>query len=162
MTEIVPTRSPNPARMTAMASMRSLTLPPDDAGTPVRRGHPNLSVRVALTCAGVIVFGLAVLAGWLGWGTWRSHQAQQQRELFLQVGRQAALNLTTISYTEADADVQRVLDMATGHFQTISRRGRPNSSTPSNKRSRNRKAPSPRQAWNQSRQTRPRYWSPCR
>jgi Mce-associated membrane protein len=32
------------------------------------------------------------------------------------VGRQGALNLTTISYTEADADVARILDSATGTF----------------------------------------------
>ncbi len=34
----------------------------------------------------------------------------------MQVARQGALNLTTISYTEADADVQRILDSATGRF----------------------------------------------
>ena len=36
--------------------------------------------------------------------------------MFLQVGRQAALNLTTIDFEHADEDVQRVLDSSTGTF----------------------------------------------
>jgi Mce-associated membrane protein len=32
------------------------------------------------------------------------------------VGRQAALNLTTISYTAVDADVRRIVDSSTGTF----------------------------------------------
>src|SRR5262249_4401902 len=35
---------------------------------------------------------------------------------FLQVGRQGALNLTTIDWQHADGDVQRILDSATGTF----------------------------------------------
>jgi Mce-associated membrane protein len=63
-----------------------------------------------------MVLALAGLVGWLGWQTYQSHQQQLQRALFLQVGRQGALNLTTISYTEADADVQRILNSSTGTF----------------------------------------------
>src|SRR5262249_12015160 len=54
--------------------------------------------------------------GWLGYRAYESRQAQAQRSLFLEVGRQSALNLTTISYTEADADVQRILNSATAPF----------------------------------------------
>jgi Mce-associated membrane protein len=36
--------------------------------------------------------------------------------LFLQVGRQGALNLTTIDWQHAEGDVQRILDSATGTF----------------------------------------------
>jgi len=36
--------------------------------------------------------------------------------VFLQEGRQAAINLTTINYTQADTDVARILDAATGTF----------------------------------------------
>jgi Mce-associated membrane protein len=64
----------------------------------------------------VTVLALAGLVGWLGYPAYESHRAQQQRNLFVQVGRQAAINLTTISFTEADADVQRILDSATGAF----------------------------------------------
>jgi Mce-associated membrane protein len=34
----------------------------------------------------------------------------------VQVARQTAINLTTIDYTEVDADIKRVLDSATGAF----------------------------------------------
>jgi Mce-associated membrane protein len=63
-----------------------------------------------------MVLALAGLAGWLGWQAYQSHQYDAQRALLLEVGRQGALNLTTISYTEADADVQRILDSSTGTF----------------------------------------------
>ena len=34
----------------------------------------------------------------------------------MQVARQAAVNLTTVNYTEVDADIQRILNSATGAF----------------------------------------------
>ena len=56
------------------------------------------------------------LCGWLGFRAYESHKAADERNLFLQVGRQAALNLTTIDFEHADEDVQRVLDSSTGTF----------------------------------------------
>ena len=47
---------------------------------------------------------------------YQAHQAQEQRKLFLQAGRQGALNLTTIDWEHADGDVQRILGSATGTF----------------------------------------------
>jgi Mce-associated membrane protein len=74
----------------------------------------------------VTVVALGGLAGWLGYRAYQSHKAQQQRELFLQVGRQGALNLTTIDWHEADTDVQRILDSATGTFyDDFSKRSQP-------------------------------------
>jgi Mce-associated membrane protein len=64
----------------------------------------------------VLVVALAGLTGWLGFRTYQSHKADEQHKLFLQVGRQGALNLTTIDFEHADADVQRILDSATGTF----------------------------------------------
>ena len=63
-----------------------------------------------------VVVGLAALVGWLGFRTQQSHQAQAQRNQFVQAARQGALNLTTIDWQRADADVQRILDSATGGF----------------------------------------------
>jgi Mce-associated membrane protein len=69
------------------------------------------------TIAGLVaVVVLAGLTGWLGFRAYKSHQADEQRKLFLEVGRQGALNLTTIDWQRADADVQRILDSATGQF----------------------------------------------
>ncbi|MCV6973922.1 mammalian cell entry protein [Mycobacterium bourgelatii] len=59
---------------------------------------------------------MAMLLGWLGFRVEQAHQAQAQRSEFLQAARQGALNLTTIDWRHADADVRRVLDGATGDF----------------------------------------------
>jgi Mce-associated membrane protein len=63
-----------------------------------------------------VVVALAGLVGWFGVRANHSHQAQAQRNLYLQVAKQGALNLTTIDWQHADADVHRILDGATGEF----------------------------------------------
>jgi Mce-associated membrane protein len=74
-------------------------------------------VGSALVAGALLVTTLAGLAGWLGYRAYERHEAQTQRDLFVQTARQGAVNLTTINYTEADADVQRILDLATGAFR---------------------------------------------
>lgn len=74
-------------------------------------------IGTALVASATIVATLAGLAGWLGHRAYEKREAQAQRNLFVQVARQAAVNLTTINYTEIDADVQRILDAATGAFR---------------------------------------------
>jgi len=74
-------------------------------------------VGSALVTSAVIVATLSGLAGWLGYRAYQKHDAQVQRDLFVQTARQGAVNLTTINYTEVDADVQRILDLATGAFR---------------------------------------------
>jgi Mce-associated membrane protein len=116
----------------AAAPDGELTKPTDDTGAddveqyddataaeeaPEELPRPPVShVKVALVAGLVGVLALAGLTGWLGYRTYESHQAEQQRNLFLQVGRQGALNLTTINHESAEADVQRILDSATGTF----------------------------------------------
>ena len=73
-------------------------------------------VRLALIAGLVAVLALAGLAGWMGYRGYNAYKADEQRKLFLQVGRQGALNLTTIDWQHAEADVQRVLDSSTGTF----------------------------------------------
>lgn len=73
-------------------------------------------VRLALAVGLASVVALAALCGWLGYRAHQSHQAEQLRALLVQVGKQGAVNLTTIDYERADADVQRILDSATGEF----------------------------------------------
>jgi len=104
---------------------------PDDEdasdGDPVKSVGPRKRlVRVAILVGLIMVTAVTTLAGWLAWRTHELHQVQAQRQLFLQVGRQGALNLTTIDYQHADADVQRVLDSATGTFyDDFSKRSKP-------------------------------------
>jgi len=86
----------------------------DSEAAPAKQ--PMSHVRLATIAGLVLVVALAGLAGWLGFRTYQSHQADEQQKLFLSVGRQGALNLTTIDWQHADADVQRILDSATGTF----------------------------------------------
>jgi Mce-associated membrane protein len=88
--------------------------PEEEAAAPAK---PRMSHLRLATIAGLVaVVALAALSGWLGFRTYQSHQAEEQRNLFLQVGRQGALNLTSIDWEHAEADVQRILDSATGTF----------------------------------------------
>lgn len=88
----------------------------------LRRSH----VRQALVVGLAAVTALAALAGWVGFRAYQSHSADQQRSLFLQVGRQGAINLTTIDWQRADTDVQRILKSATGSFfDDFSKRSQP-------------------------------------
>lgn len=84
------------------------------ADTPVGQRHSG--IRLALAVGLAAVLASAGLCGWLGYRAYQAQHVERQRALFVQVGRQAALNLTTINYAEADADVQRILDSATGNF----------------------------------------------
>ncbi len=66
--------------------------------------------------AALLALGLVGGLGWLGWSVYQQQQAEQKRDVFVQVGRQAAINLTTIDFEDAEAGVQRILDSATGTF----------------------------------------------
>jgi len=95
-----------------------------DETAPV--GQSTSHARLATTVGLVVVVGLTALVGWLGLTAYRQHQAQEQRQLFVEVGRQGALNLTTIDWQHAEADVKRVLDSATGTFyEDFSKRQQP-------------------------------------
>lgn len=83
-----------------------------------RRAAPRLSRTAAAVVAGAaIVAALAGLAGWLGYRAYDRHEANTKRDLFVQVARQGAVNLTTINYTQVDADVRRIIDLSTGAFR---------------------------------------------
>ena len=111
------------------ASAEGTTAEVDDAGAEVDDAAaeaedadqapvkiPMSHVRLATILGLAVVVALAGLCGWLGFRTYQSYTAAQERNLYLQVGRQAALNLTTIDFEHADEDVQRVLDSSTGTF----------------------------------------------
>jgi Mce-associated membrane protein len=83
-------------------------------------------VRLAMVAGSVLVLSFGALAGWFGWQLHQSQQVREQRQMLVQVGRQGALNLTTIDWEHADADIQRILDSATGTFyEDFSHRSKP-------------------------------------
>lgn len=89
----------------------------DEANETGEAGPADRSpVRKALLAGLALVVVLAAVTGWFGYQAYRSDQDTKERNLFLEVGRQAAQNPTTIDWERADADVQRVLDVATGTF----------------------------------------------
>jgi Mce-associated membrane protein len=87
-----------------------------DQGTdkPARQWFSGTRGLIAASVAAILA--LLGVAGWLGYRVHEDHQEQAQRNLYVQVARQTAINLTTINYTEVDADIKRVLDSATGGF----------------------------------------------
>lgn len=80
-------------------------------GTRRRTGRGGVSASLAVV---VVLSGLLV---WLGFQAYQSHRTDLRHSLFILTARHAALNLTTINYTEAEADVQRIVDSATGAFR---------------------------------------------
>ena len=87
----------------------------DGASPPKSKKRMSDPGRAMLLGLAVVVV-LAGLVGWFGYRAHQSQQAQAQRSQFIQAARQGALNLTTIDWQRADADVHRILDSATGEF----------------------------------------------
>ena len=87
----------------------------DGASPPKSKKRMSDPGRAMLLGLAVVVV-LAGLVGWFGYRAHQSQQAQAQRSQFIQAARLGALNLTTIDWQRADADVHRILDSATGEF----------------------------------------------
>ncbi len=87
------------------------------AGVSPAPAKPSMSAPRRMLLFGlVVVVALAVLLCCWGFRVQRARHAQDQRGHFLQAARQCALNLTTIDWRNAEADVRRILDGATGEF----------------------------------------------
>ncbi|WP_443987135.1 Mce protein, partial [Mycobacterium marinum] len=83
-------------------------------------------VRLAIVVGLAAVVAMAALASWFGFHAYQSHQADQQRKLYVQVARQGAINLTTIDWEHVDTDIERILNSATGTFyDDFQRRSKP-------------------------------------
>lgn len=92
-----------------------------DSDVPRRRrrllaGLSGRPIRQALVFGLVTVLVLAVLVSWLAIRTGQSRRAEHDRAQFLQAGRQAAVDLTSMDYATVDADVSRILISSIGKF----------------------------------------------
>jgi Mce-associated membrane protein len=85
-----------------------------DGGSRSRRRFtkPRLFVVICLTA----VVASAGVAGWMGFRVQSADEAQTLRNELVQGASQMAINLTTIDYTRAEADVRRILDSTSGAF----------------------------------------------
>jgi Mce-associated membrane protein len=98
----------------------------DVDAAPTKRRISVSPVRLAIAVGVVAILALGGVVGWLGYRTYQLREEQQQRELFLRVARQGAVNLTTIDYQNVNSDIQRILDSATGRFyDDFSKRSQP-------------------------------------
>jgi len=77
---------------------------------------PKRVRRIAAVAGLILVVALSALVGWLVVRTHRATAVDERQSQIVQAARQGALNLTTIDWQRADADVQRILDSATGDF----------------------------------------------
>jgi Mce-associated membrane protein len=87
----------------------------DDSGEHAARSVTP-GIRLALVIGLAAILALGAVGVWLGYRAYQARQADELLNRFLAVGKQGALNLTTINYSEADADVQRILDSSMGQF----------------------------------------------
>jgi Mce-associated membrane protein len=103
----------------AVTSDEAEPTPEEVAGveeTPATSKPARSHVRLALIVGVLVVVALGGLTGWLGYRAYDVRKTNQLQDLLVGVGRQGAINLTTIDAAEVDKDVQRILDSATDQF----------------------------------------------
>ncbi|MUL45848.1 Mce protein [Mycobacterium sp. CBMA293] len=71
---------------------------------------------MALVAGIVVVAALGALVTWQAQRELQLRRTDALRQMYLTAARQCAENLTSIDYRHADADIQRVLDTATGAY----------------------------------------------
>lgn len=88
--------------------------PEAEATTAQRRlRSPRALAGIALTLA---ILGLGTTVGNLTLQLTEAQQAADQRTEFLQAAQQGAVNLTSVDWQNAEGDVQRIVQSATGTF----------------------------------------------
>lgn len=87
----------------------------DDAGIRQRRLLSAVDIPLLFGLVTVVILG--AVGGWLGYRMYVNDRAQRTHDAFVEAARQGAVNLTTIDYARADADIQRILDSSTGKFR---------------------------------------------
>jgi len=81
--------------------------------------QPWSHVKLAIAVGLAVMVALAGLTGWLATGPTRRARPTSCANCWSASGRQGAINLTTIDFEHADADVQRILEF--GHRRLLRR-----------------------------------------
>ena len=85
---------------------------------PARRRRPGRRVSTALAVVTVVVICCLLVAS--GYMMWHHHTAIEQRQraaAFVAAAKQGVINMTSLDFNKAKADVQRVIDSSTGEFK---------------------------------------------
>lgn len=97
---------------------------PPGRDAPIRRQASPTKVAAFTGLAMIVALG--ALIGWLSLQLQHAQRTTDQRAEFVQAARQGAVNLTTIDWQQADGDVKRIIDNATGTFHDdFSKRAQP-------------------------------------
>ena len=84
-------------------------------------GAPKMKRRLLVPLAAVVL--VAVIAAGLGVSTYLFNRHQQAEDTtakhtaYIQAARQGVLNILSVNFNSADADIKRILDNATGKWQ---------------------------------------------
>jgi Mce-associated membrane protein len=91
----------------------AVELEPFELAAPARSSGVLLSIAL-----GLVLIVLLGAVGWLAMDARDRRTHDDSRQAALQAARQEAVNLTTISYQTADADLGRIIAAATGTLKT--------------------------------------------
>jgi Mce-associated membrane protein len=90
----------------------------DDVPTVKPRGPRRFrGRRVAVGAAAVLLCALLGLSGFMAWKDHGADQTRQREAEAAAVARQGVVNIMSLDFTNAQGDIQRVLDSATGKFK---------------------------------------------
>lgn len=88
------------------------------APVPKQRGKKRFRGRlVAIGAASVLLCALLGLSGFMAWQDHATDQSRQREGEAAAVARQGVVNIMSLDFTNAQGDIQRVLDSATGKFR---------------------------------------------
>lgn len=73
--------------------------------------------HVAVSAAAVLLCALVGLSGFMAWKDHAADQTRQREAEAAAVARQGVVNIMSLDFTNAQGDIQRVLDSATGKFK---------------------------------------------
>ena len=105
----------SPELVAAPVASRSLDSVEVVEAEPLEHARPGLLLPVVL---GLVLLVLLGAVGWLVRDARDDRARDDARQAALQAARQEAVNLTTISYETADADLGRIIASATGTLKT--------------------------------------------